>query len=126
MQGNFKIKVTILFALILSISAPQVLAQNASSELVRYNDAIFDEIRTFIVELAGDLQRCPLLESWSDDDRYMLADLLVNAVANTTNPILRSHHSGRDDAVIIKLAEKQMMLILLSVPHWKPASDKVE
>lgn len=101
----------------------QFIVRERFGGVAALRDAIFDEIRTFITELSGDLKRFPQLEDWSDEDRYMLADLLVNAVANTTNPILRAHHSGRGDAEIVTLAVKQMMMILLAVPHWKPASE---
>ena len=99
----------------------QFIVRERFGGVAALRNAIHDEIQAIIAELAIDLTRFPVIQDWSEPDQLMLADLIVNAVANTTNPLLRAHHSGREDGEIIALAEKQLTLLILGASLWKSA-----
>jgi AcrR family transcriptional regulator len=89
--------------------------------------AIRNEIRLFTSELATDLARYPVLREWTTDDLQMLAALLVNAMIATVEAILDVPTGGLRDAeraanaeaAIARIAEKQLRLAMLGVPHWR-------
>ena len=85
-------------------------------------DAIRREMRLVQSELAVDLARFPYLNEWSTPDLHMLASLIVNALVSVTEEILERGESDRvAEKELVKLAEKQLRLILLGVPKWKSA-----
>ena len=85
-------------------------------------DAIRREMRLVQSELAVDLARFPFLNEWSTPDLHMLASLIVNALVSVTEEILDRGESDRAaEKELVKLAEKQLRLILLGVPKWKSA-----
>lgn len=83
-------------------------------------NAIRNEIRLFTSELATDLARFPLLRDWTTADLLMLADLLVNAMIATVEALLEVPLSAREaESAIAHVAEKQLLLTMLAVPHWR-------
>jgi AcrR family transcriptional regulator len=89
--------------------------------------AIRNEIRLFASELATDLARFPVLREWTTDDLHMLAALFVDTMIATIESMLEaasrgalgdapSPEAGAQSAV---LAEKQLRLIALAIPHWR-------
>jgi AcrR family transcriptional regulator len=90
---------------------------------------IRNEIRLFTSELATDLARFPLLRDWSTEDLQMIAGLLVNAMIATVEAILDVPTAGfaggapapdaDAEADIARVAEKQLRLTMLAVPHWR-------
>jgi AcrR family transcriptional regulator len=82
--------------------------------------AIRAEIRLFVSELATDLARFPILREWTTDDLQMLAGLLVNTMIATIESLLDAPiDSEQTEAEIARLAERQLRLILLGVPHFR-------
>jgi AcrR family transcriptional regulator len=82
--------------------------------------AIRNEIRLFTSELATDLARFPVLREWTTEDLQMLASLLVNEMIATVEAIIDVPVAGPDaEAEIARMAEKQMRLTMLAVPHWR-------
>jgi AcrR family transcriptional regulator len=83
--------------------------------------AIRGEIRLFTSELATDLARFPILRDWSTEDLQMLAGLMVNTMIATIEAILELPTVAAPDAEaeIVKVAEKQLRLMLLGVPAWR-------
>jgi AcrR family transcriptional regulator len=79
--------------------------------------AIRGELRLLASELATDLARFPYLESWTTEDLQMMAGLLVNAMVSTAQAML---DTPGEEAEIITTAEKQLRLIALGVPNWRP------
>ncbi len=82
--------------------------------------AIRKELRLIQAELAVDLARFPFLREWSTADLHMLASLFVNSMVSITEEIL--DRDGADTAAereLMVLAEKQLRLIALGIPHWK-------
>ncbi len=81
--------------------------------------AVRNEIRLFTSELATDLARFPILREWRTDDLQMLAGLLVNTMIATVGAMLDAPVAAPDaEAEIALVAEKQLRLTLLGVPHW--------
>ena len=82
--------------------------------------AIRHEIRLFASDLATDLARFPFLERWTTEDLQLLAGLIVNAMVSTAEAIL---DAAPEDPIaegdIIATAERQLRMIVLSVPHWR-------
>lgn len=86
--------------------------------------AIRNEIKLFTSELAIDLARFPVLREWTTEDLNMLAGLLVNAMIATVEAMLDVPVAGPEaEAEIARVAEKQLMLTLLGVPHWRSRGD---
>jgi AcrR family transcriptional regulator len=82
--------------------------------------AIRNEIRLFTSELATDLARFPMLREWTTEDLQMLAGLIVNAMIATVEALIDVPVAGPDaEAQIARVAEKQLRLTMLAVPHWR-------
>jgi AcrR family transcriptional regulator len=82
--------------------------------------AIRSEIRLFTSELATDLARFPVLREWTTDDLLMLAGLLVNTMIATIEAILEVPVAAPEaETEMATVAEKQLRLIILAVPHWR-------
>jgi AcrR family transcriptional regulator len=81
--------------------------------------AVRNEIRLFTSELATDLARFPILREWRTDDLQMLAGLLVNTMTATVGAMVDAPVAAPEaEAEIALVAEKQLRLTLLGVPHW--------
>ncbi len=86
--------------------------------------AVRSEVRLFTSELATDLARFPILRDWSTDDLQMLAGLLVNTMIATVGAMLDAPVAGPEaEAEIALVAEKQLRLTLLGVPHWQSGGE---
>jgi AcrR family transcriptional regulator len=77
------------------------------------------EIHAFTSELALDLGRLPFLNRWSAADLQMIAALMVNAMVSIAEEILEAPPGAEDE--VIRVAEKQLLLISLGVPQWRSA-----
>ncbi len=86
--------------------------------------AIRNEIRLFTSELATDLARYPVLRDWTTEDLQMFAALLVNTMISTAEAMLdvpSATHAlpAMAEEEIARIAEKQLRLTVLAVPHWR-------
>jgi AcrR family transcriptional regulator len=87
--------------------------------------AIRNEIRLVTSELATDLARFPVLRDWTTEDLQMIAGLLVNAMIATVEALVdiptapNGAPSPEAEAEISRVAEKQLRLTQLAVPHWR-------
>jgi AcrR family transcriptional regulator len=103
------------------------LAQARASGNTVLRHAIRTETRLFASELATDLARFPMLREWTTDDLHMLAGMFVDSMIATIDTILEASNWGAGhDALtperqtqIATLAEKQLRLIALAIPHWR-------
>jgi AcrR family transcriptional regulator len=77
------------------------------------------EIQSFANELALDLGRLPFLNRWSAADLQMIAGLMVNAMVQIAEELLEAPPGTEDE--VRRVAEKQLLLISLGVPQWRPA-----
>jgi AcrR family transcriptional regulator len=98
------------------------IARERSSGLPALRRAIRAEIRLFSSELATDLARFPHLRTWSSDDLQMISALMVDTMVATVEAIL---DAPADDPLaeqeIVLMAERQLRLIVLAIPHWHSA-----
>jgi AcrR family transcriptional regulator len=82
--------------------------------------AVRNEIRLFTSELATDLARFPILREWTVADLQMLAGQLVNTMIATVGAMVDGPVAAPDAEVeIARVAEKQLRLTMLAVPHWR-------
>jgi AcrR family transcriptional regulator len=82
--------------------------------------AVRAEIRLFTSELATDLARFPILREWTTEDLQMLAGQMVNTMIATVGAMLDAPVAApQAEAEIAQVAEKQLRLTLLAVPHWR-------
>lgn len=95
-----------------------VRERNGGTAVVRR--AIEAELALIIAELGEDLRAFPHLARWSDDDRHMLAHLVVTAVVGAVAALtdLPADQPGARRGVI-RMVEQQLRLIFLAVPHWR-------
>jgi AcrR family transcriptional regulator len=97
-------------------------ARTSGNGILRH--AVNNEIRLLTSELATDLGRFPALHEWTTDDLNMLASLLVNTMILHVAEILDLPTNGGGPAPeavaeIARVAEKQLRLPMLAVPHWR-------
>lgn len=98
------------------------IASEMHGGLAALRERIRREIQSFTSELALDLGRLPFLNRWSAEDLQMIAGLMVNAMVLIAEGILEApadRPQAEED--VIRVAEKQLLLISLGVPHWRPA-----
>lgn len=82
--------------------------------------AIEAELALIIAELGDDLRGFPHLDRWPDDDRHMLAHLVVTAVVGAVAALtdLPADQPGARRGVV-HLVEQQLRLVFVAVPHWR-------
>ena len=91
---------------------------STSNTVLRH--AIRNEIRLFTSELATDLARFPRLREWRTDDLQMLAGLLVNTMIATVGAMVDAPVAAPEaEADIIRVAERQLMLVMLGAAQWR-------
>ena len=84
--------------------------------------AIRREMRLFQSELATDLARFEPMRDWPTPELQMLSALMVNSMVAIAEEILdRGESDKQAEAELMTMAEQQLRLILLGVPHWRPA-----
>jgi AcrR family transcriptional regulator len=99
--------------------------RSAGNGVLRH--AVRTEIRLVTSELATDLARFPVLREWTTEDLTMLAGVLVNTMIAIVEEILElpaaevavTAGAGGALADLSRIAEKQLRLPLLAVPHWR-------
>lgn len=98
------------------------IAREMFGGMTALRERIRRELQSFTSELALDLGRLPVLNRWSAEDLQMIAGLMVNAMVFTAEAIIEAP-PGRPEAEaeIVRIAEKQLRLISLGMPHWKSA-----
>jgi AcrR family transcriptional regulator len=98
------------------------IAREMHGGVAALRERIHREIQSFTSELALDLGRLPWLNRWSAEDLQMIAGLMVNAMVQIAEGILEAPADRpQAEAEVIRMAEKQLLLISLGVPHWRPA-----
>jgi AcrR family transcriptional regulator len=103
------------------------IARERFGGVAALRQAIRTEIRLFASDLAMDLSRFPVLETWSSEDLQLLAGLIVNAMVSTAEAILDA--PPRDPAAeeeIAATARRQLRLITLGVPRWRGSGEPTQ
>jgi AcrR family transcriptional regulator len=84
-------------------------------------NAIRNELRLFASELAMDLGRFPVLNQWRAEDLQILSGLIVNTMVAAAEQMLEAQAQREEEMPeIVRRTEKQVRLIMLGVPLWKP------
>ncbi len=100
------------------------IARERGSGVPALSRAIRGEIRLVTSELATDLARFPALRSWSSEDLGMIAALMVNTMVATVEELLNVPPSDQlAERRVLDVAERQLRLIVLGIPHWQPRRD---
>lgn len=82
--------------------------------------AVRRELRLVQSELATDLARLDVFRRWSVEDLQMAAGVLLNHMVAIADEILEQTRAGeRPRKELMTLAEKQLRLVVLGLPHWR-------
>jgi AcrR family transcriptional regulator len=96
------------------------LARERNGGLPALRRAIRGEIRQFSNELALYLARDPDLRAWSSGDVQMVAQLMVDTMVTAVERLLDAPDDDQlAEQEVIVLAERQLRLIRLAIPHWR-------
>ncbi|MGJ8667908.1 MAG: TetR family transcriptional regulator [Oceanococcus sp.] len=101
----------------------QFLARERFGGVAAIREEIRTEVRLLQSELATDLGRFPVLNQWSTEDLNMIAGLMINAMTGIVELVLINRRREKDDSELIRVAEKQLRLILLGTPAWRSKTD---
>lgn len=104
----------------------QFLARERFGGVAAIREEIHIQIRLLQSELATDLGRFPPLQAWRTEDLQMIAGLMINSMVGIVEQVLAARRRGENDAELIRIAEKQLRLVLLAVPHWQPRDPETE
>jgi AcrR family transcriptional regulator len=84
----------------------------------RLRRAINRELQAIADELSVDLTAFPVIGGWPLEDRRMFAGMLVETMVTTAAALLDAPRDQTDE--IATRAKRQLRLMTLGVPHWKP------
>jgi AcrR family transcriptional regulator len=83
----------------------------------RIRRAINRELQLFADELAIDLVVMPGVDTWTTDDRRMLAGLITETIIQMVAELLE--HGPDEEVAIVERTKRQLQLISLGVPAWR-------
>jgi AcrR family transcriptional regulator len=86
----------------------------------RLRRAINRELQLFADELAIDLVIMPGVDTWTTDDRRMLAGLITETIITMVAELLE--HGPDEEVAIVERTKRQLQLISLGTPSWRSRS----
>ena len=97
------------------------IAREQYSPITSVRLAIRREIRLFATELATDLARLPVVNTWPTDDLVMLADLIVGLMVDTAKRLLDVIDEAPErEPEVISETERRLRYLTLGAAAWKP------
>lgn len=97
------------------------IAREQFSALVEVRVAIRREIRLFATELATDLARLPVVNTWPTEDLIMLADLIVNLMVDTARRLLEVIEEAPErELEVVRQTERRLRYLSTGALAWKP------
>ena len=101
-------------------AAFEILARERTGAPPRVREAVNQEVRIFVRELAADLRILPAFSKILPDDMEMIADLVINAALTQAGEILQlpRGQSQREQELTVRIIQ-QVRLILLGALQWK-------
>jgi AcrR family transcriptional regulator len=98
----------------------ELLARERAGATPRVREAINQEVRFFVSELAADLRVLPMFAAIAPEDCEMIADLVINTALTHAGEILQlpKGQSRREQELTVRII-KQIRLILLGAVQWK-------
>lgn len=94
------------------------IARERHGGVRRLRRAINRELQLFADELSIDLAAFPVIGEWPLDDRRMFAGLIVETMVTISAELLDAN-PGEEQAIADR-AVRQLRLISLGAPHWRP------
>jgi AcrR family transcriptional regulator len=94
------------------------IARERHGGVRRLRRAINRELQLFADELSIDLAAFPVIGAWPLDDRRMFAGLIVETMVTISAELLDAN-PGEEQAIADR-AVRQLRLISLGAPHWRP------
>lgn len=97
------------------------IAREQFSPVTSVRLAIRREIRLFATELATDLARLPVINTWPTEDLVMLADLIVGLMVDTAKRLLEVIEEAPEREVeVIHETERRLAYLSTGTLAWKP------
>ena len=98
------------------------IAREQYSPVTSVRLAIRREIRLFATELATDLARLPIVNTWPTDDLVMLADLIVGLMVDTSKRLLDVIDEAPErEPEVIRETERRLRYLTYGASAWKPS-----
>lgn len=102
----------------------QFIARERFGGVAALREAIDRELKMLASELATDLARFATPENWTTEDLQMLANLMIGAMMRIVEQVLMAPRSGERDEELVRMAEKQLRLIILGAIQWRSESSE--
>ncbi len=97
------------------------IARERYSAVIPVRLAIRRDIRLFATELATDLARLPVVNTWPTDDLVMLADLIVDLMVSTAQRLLEVIEEDPDREIDVILGtERRLRYLTYGAATWRP------
>src|SRR4051812_40514336 len=97
------------------------IAREQSSPVTSVRLAIRREIRLFATELATDLARLPVVNTWPTDDLVMLADMIVGLMVDTSKRLLDVIEEAPErELEVVRDTERRLRYLTNGALAWKP------
>jgi AcrR family transcriptional regulator len=95
------------------------IARERHGGVRRIRRAIARELDLVATELALDLSAFPIVGKWGNEDRRLLADLIVELMVGVAADMVDTETSGHE--ALASRAERQLRLIMVGAATWRPA-----
>jgi len=83
------------------------------------------EIRLFATELATDLARLPIVNTWPTPDLVMLADLIVGLMVDTSRRLLDVIDEAPErEPEVVADTERRLRYLSFGATAWKPRTER--
>ena len=92
------------------------IAREMYGGAVPIREAIHENLRTIVEELASDLAAFPIVGDWDARHRLVLGDLFVKVMMTSVGEMLDSDDDVED--AIRARTEQQMRMIVVGIPGW--------
>ncbi len=97
------------------------IAREQYSAVVRVRLAIRREIRLFATELATDLARLPVVNTWPTADLVMLADLIVGLMVDSAKRLIDViDEAPEHEPAVVAETERRLRYLTLATTAWDP------
>lgn len=97
------------------------IAREQYSPVTAVRLAIRREIRLFATELATDLARLPVVNTWRTEDLVMLADMIVGLMVDTARALLDVIDEAPErELEVVRAAERRLRYLAYGAPAWNP------
>jgi AcrR family transcriptional regulator len=101
------------------------IARERYSPVTTVRLAIRRDIRLFATELATDLARLPIVDTWPTDDLVMLADLIVDLMVTTAERLLDVIEEAPEREIeVVKGTERRLRYLTYGATAWRPGGSR--